>query len=196
MPQTPQRVREYDNPLDRAKGFEVVWSEVAAVFNAAVQIANRSFVYVIGEFDDDGPVKIGLAKDPVHRRRAMQTGNPRRLRVEHVLVGKRDLERMLHEYWEPYAVVSAKSQRNPDSMPGTEWFKPEIRDGLLPILDTAAEKQVEMIQAGGDFTFADLSRIVIEAHIAHDFVFHQPDEVRHLAWGAGYTTARSGRLAS
>jgi hypothetical protein len=82
------------SPLDKAAGHEVAWRRVSDVFDAARQIRNCKFVYFIGE-DDDGPVKIGVAKDPISRLRAMQTGNPRRLRVEHVLVGDMDVEKLL-----------------------------------------------------------------------------------------------------
>ena len=121
LPQ-PKRERPYKSPLDRAAGFEVIWQHVSALFEVARQIANASFVYVIAE--EDGPIKIGSAVDPILRLRSLQTGNPRRLRVEHVLLGDADLERLLHELWEPFAIKSARVQRRqrPDAAPGTEGF--------------------------------------------------------------------------
>jgi hypothetical protein len=88
--------RQFPSPLDKAKGYEVVWQQVSPVFESARGVGGISFVYFIGE-SDDGSLKIGTSKDPISRLRGMQTGNPRRLRIEHVLVGSSHLEKLLHE---------------------------------------------------------------------------------------------------
>lgn len=181
------------SPLDRAAGYEVAWRQVSDLFNAARDVRDCRFVYFIGE-DDDGPVKIGTAKDPVARLRGMQTGNPRRLRVEHVLLGDMPIEKLLHEFWEPYAVASARSAGKPNAAPGTEWFRSEVRAELFPIIETAAREQVAFLAtAEGTVMFESLERVVRQAHIAHGFVAKGRDEVRLLAT-VGYAINRPSRI--
>lgn len=54
-----------------------------------------SYVYFIqhGEY---GPVKIGVAVDPLQRRRELQTGNPEQLHIRAMVPGAHDLEGQLH----------------------------------------------------------------------------------------------------
>jgi len=184
------------SPLDKAKAYEIHnWQRVAPLFTAARTIANASFVYFIGE-EDNGPLKIGTAKCPVARLRAMQTGNSRRLRIEHVLMGDRSIEKLLHELWEPFAILSESSKRRVAApggkSPGTEWFRPEIREHLYPILDTAVEKQ--LAQFGGDIYLTSLGQAIRDAHIEHDHVAQGRDHVWNLAPVAGYSVARPSRL--
>ncbi len=179
-------------PLDKAHGREVVWPQVSELFAAARTIVGK-FVYLIGE-EDDGPVKIGLAADPIKRLRAMQTGNSRRLRVEYVLLGDMPTEKLLHEMWEPFAIDSAR-RRGPDSPPGTEWFRAEIREQLFPIVATAATKQTELLlNTTGDLCLNTLEAIVRDAHDVHGFAPKQRHEVRLLGASAGYVTPRPSRI--
>lgn len=53
------------------------------------------FVYFVQQ-GDRGPVKIGVAKDPLDRMAALQTGNPTELHLRQVVPGQRDLESKLH----------------------------------------------------------------------------------------------------
>jgi len=184
------------SPLDKAKAHELAdWERVAKMFTAARSIANPSFVYVIGE-EDSGPIKIGTAKCPVTRLRAMQTGNSRRLRIEYVLMGDRSTEKLLHELWEPFAILSEGSKRRVAApggkAPGTEWFRPEVCEQLFPILDTAVEKQ--LAQFGGDIYLTSLGQAIRDAHIEHDHVAQGRDHVWNLAPVAGYSVARPSRL--
>lgn len=182
------------SPLDKAKGYEVIWQQVSGVFEAARDFGNANFVYVIGE-QDDGPVKIGVSKDPIARLRGMQTGNPRRLRIEHVLIGDMATEKIVHEYWEPFAIHSAgRRANNPDALPGTEWFKPEVRAQLLPIVADAAERQVEYIKTAEEPGFADLELIARDAHAESGLVVHRRAPTIRLAQGAGYTVSRRYRI--
>src|SRR5688572_22209648 len=48
------------------------------------------FVYFIQQ-GATGPVKIGIAKDPLDRMGTLQTGNPAPLNLRHVVPGERDL---------------------------------------------------------------------------------------------------------
>ena len=183
-----------DSPLDKAKGYEVVWAQVKPIFEVARPIANVTFVYLIGE-EDDGPLKIGYAKNPVDRLRKMQTGNPRRLRVEWVLVGDMPLEKLLHEFWEPYAIKSAAKAGKPDSAPGTEWFQPEIREELAPILESAVKRQVEFLDGRTeDINPRDLEQCVRDAHKEHDFVLRKRDEVLLLGNQGDVVNQRPSRL--
>lgn len=175
----------YQSPLDHAKAHELDWGAVADVFDAARRITNPSFVYFIVE--QDGPIKIGLAKDPIKRLRGMQTGNSRRLRLEHVLVGDRETEGLLHELWEPDAIRSATKRNGAEGYTCTEWFDPSVRNELFHVADVAAEAQIKYIVSASSPSFHDLSQIVFDAHVDCNVDYHQRDERIFLAAGAGYT---------
>jgi hypothetical protein len=178
------------SPLDKARATEVRWSSVAPLFDACRGIANPSYIYFIGE-QDDGPVKIGLAKDPVKRVRQMQTGNPRRLKVEAVLVGDRATERLFHDLWAEYAVHAPHSDGKPESAPQTEWFSAEIRVPLYPIVADATAGQERYISDNPDaLNLYDLEQIIRWAHIEHDHVAKGRDHVHLLANTSGYVTSR------
>lgn len=194
VPIRSRRARKPASPIDKAKGYEVVWRQVSDLFDAARRVEAVSFVYFIGE-EDDGAVKIGVAKDPVSRLRTMQTGNPRRLRIEHVLIGHSTLEKLLHELWEPFAVKSAAAQRKVGSAPGTEWFRPDVRSELLPIVTTAASAQaVHLRETTGILEAEDIEQMVRDAHVSHGFVAQGRDHVVRLAVGDGLVVSRPSRL--
>lgn len=177
----PARNAALASPIDKAKPQQVIWQQVAPLFEAARILANPSFVYFIGE-PDNGPVKIGVAKDPIARVRGMQTGNPRRLRIEHVLIGDRDTEQLLHEMWESDRLTA-------------EWFTPEIRERLLPVVARAAEKQIAFLtQTTGDLELVDLERLIRQAHGEFDIVARPRDVVRKLAAGSGYVVTGRTRI--
>lgn len=181
--------------LDQAKGYEIVWPKVAPLFTATLGLLDASYVYVIGEHEDQGPVKIGVAQNPIRRLRSMQTGNPRRLRIEHVLLGDRTTEKLLHELWEPYAITSVSKRNKVGAAPGTEWFRSEVRPHLFPIVETAADAQVQLLHPGGPVTVEDMERVIRQAHVAHDFVAKGREKVRLLAPVAGYiNAARPSRI--
>lgn len=169
----------------------MVWQRIAPVFDAARRYQDASFVYVVGE-DQAGPVKIGTAKNPIDRIRTMQTGNSRRLRIEYVLVGDRSVERVLHELWEPWAIVAAVKEGKIGAAPGTEWFRAEVREQLFPILDSAVELQSGALEVGT--TMDVMERLVRQAHIDHDFIAAGRDEVRLLARQGGYAIPRPSVL--
>lgn len=149
------------SPLDKAAGFEVVWGQVQELFDAARPIVDRSFVYAIGE--EDGPVKIGFAIDPVKRRRDMQTANPRPLRIEHVILGDRAVEHFLHEQWEHLALCQDRTRLV--ARPGVEWFHSDIRDELFPLLGEIAARQADYVRSRDyEVRMTDLEDIVRAAH--------------------------------
>lgn len=176
----------FSSPLDKASAHEVVWPQVSDLFNAARTISNPSFVYLVGE--EDGPIKIGLAKDPISRIRSMQTGNPRRLKIEYAVLGDRPVERMMHDFWRPFAIPSARTRDKPDAAPGTEWFRTEARDELCAVVATAVASQVEHLNGphpGGMVSTDDLLEIVWAAHREHDIVLHRREPPRLLAASGG-----------
>jgi hypothetical protein len=148
--------RPYESSLDRAAGFELDWKRVPPVFEATRSLESPCFVYFIGE-EDDGAMKIGTAKDPICRLRELQTGNPRSLSIEHVLVGDVKLERQLHARWWSFAMTSMRNRR-------TEWFEAAIRDTLEPVVILAAQEQIKGLER--DASAEELERIVSLAHIA------------------------------
>lgn len=190
----PARKRTFKSPLDKALTHEVEWQKVASVFEAATSLEKPSFVYFVGEYYD-GPVKIGVTRNPIDRLRQMQTGNSRRLTIERVLVGNLACEKLIHELWEPFAMMAVNRRtRNP----GTEWFLPDIREPLFPVVDMAAAEQAKQLHAvnvGAEPpSFEELERTIRLAHIAHDHVVAGRDEDRFLARGAGYTGPRKTRI--
>lgn len=185
--------RKSRTPLGKARAHEIAWQQVSPLLEAARHVAGCTFVYFIGE-SDDGPVKIGFAKDPIARLRQMQTGNPRRLRIEYVLVGDMELEKVLQEMWEPFAIYARSLKKNPDANPGTEWFRGEIRAQLFPVLHTAVEQQIALLQQGIDITPDDMERIARNAHGQHDVIAWRRDEIRLLGAGGGIVTQRSSRI--
>jgi hypothetical protein len=190
------RVSRFKSPIDKAKGYEVIWQNVAPLFNAARILGNAEYVYFIGE-PDDGALKIGHSKDPIGRLRSMQTGNPRRLRIEHVLVGAPALEKLLHEIWRDHAIVSTRQVGKVDAPPGTEWFDPAVRAELEPILRTAAQKQADLLKgmtSDAGVGFDDLERLVREAHAAHGFVMKRLDVPLLLGQHIGYARPRIPRI--
>lgn len=186
----------FKSPLDRAKSHEVVWSQVAAVFDAARLLDECTFVYAVEE-RDAGPVKIGTAKDPVKRVRGMQTGNPRRLRVAYVLVGDRHIEGLLHEFWEGFAITSDSRSGKPDSPPGTEWFEERVRERLFPILQTAGDYQVQRLSElapDEEWTMKLAEDAIRDAHHDHDFVPLIKHQTVLMAAGAGTIANRISRI--
>lgn len=161
-------------------------------------IENASYVYLVGE-EDEGCVKIGVAKDPIDRLRGMQTGNPRRLKIERLLLGDMEMEKLLHEMWEPFAVVCAANRGKVDRAPLTEWFNPGIREKLMPIIAEATALQMEYLSEkfGPDrpVEMAELDRRVRQAHADHGYTPAPREQVRFLAPTMGYvTTSRRTRI--
>jgi hypothetical protein len=58
------RQRKPRSPLDKANAYEVVWAQVSGVFDAAREFDDVDEADVSGEAED-GPLKIGLSKDPI-----------------------------------------------------------------------------------------------------------------------------------
>lgn len=190
---TPKSARSpLASPLDKANGYEVIWPNVSALFTA-YRGMSCSFVYFIGE-RDGGTLKIGRAKNPIDRLRSMQTGNPRRLVLEHVLVGGNDVEKLFHEIWEPFAIVSDRNKTAvKDRGPGTEWFQPEIRETLFPVVAAAASRQIALREEDRPLVVEEFELAAWKAHVecgtvlnSHDPTFNSTPE--------GVFAARSSRV--
>jgi hypothetical protein len=94
-----------------------------------------SFVYVI-QGEQGSPIKIGVAKNVKSRIAGLQTGNPQRLRLLHVLPGDGLLERALH-------------QRLRESAIHGEWFGgSEIESFLVWIGDYAQQAVNRYLDTG------------------------------------------------
>lgn len=148
------------SPLDHARPFEVVWDDLSELCEAARCLAGRSFVYLVGE-EDDGPLKIGFAKDPVQRLRNLQTANSRPLRIERLVLGDVGVERLLHDSWADYHLSP-----RPEII--SEWHSADLREYLHPVLATAAAEQVAYLRSRtSEVRMSQLARIVQLAHFAH-----------------------------
>ena len=167
-------------PLDKAKGTEIDWDRVPMTFQLGEDILGVSYVYCVGE-GADGPVKIGTAKDPIARLRQMQTGNSRPLKIEHLILGDSEVERLLHEIWRD------------DRLTG-EWFRPEVRERLYPVMSTARLRQISYVnRVASDIPDSDdtvrveqLCECVKVAHTENDVVMRIAYRPRLLAAGGGY----------
>ena len=184
--------RSFSSPIDRAAGFELNWPKTSPLFEAARNIPKPCFVYLIAE-GEDGPLKIGKATDPVKRLREMQTGNSRRLRVERVILGDRQIEKLFHEMWEPFAIISSRNRSRAGAPPGTEWFKDEVRENIFPIFDEIAMRQAEIVKHGTPIAHELNETFVRSAHKRNDYVPHFHEEIRQLAATSGYKISRDRR---
>jgi hypothetical protein len=141
-----------------------------------------NFVYFI-QSGTSGPVKIGLSKVPAQRVSKLQTGNPRKLILRHVIPGDRGVEDQLHDRFKAARIRG-------------EWFG---RAYLSVILTFAAGLADEMVQAYdgsrntpkltyGEVRAAseierirqDIERLRIDGHRARDigeYLRLDPDEV-------------------
>ena len=91
----------------------------------------RSFAYVI-QAEGDPPIKIGVANDVVKRIATLQTGNPRRIRLLHALVGDRRFEYELHRLF---------SERYGHRLVG-EWFTGPGTTGFLDMVEDLAREML------------------------------------------------------
>lgn len=96
--------------------------------------AVEQFVYFV-QSGDDGPVKIGIAKNPLDRLGALQTGNHQDLHIRHVVPGDRALETSLHH-------------RFKDALIRGEWFGLAYLNLILTFADAMAREHIWMYEIG------------------------------------------------
>lgn len=183
--------------MDKAAGYEMIWGNCSDIFDRGRGIKDVTFVYFIGE-RDGGCLKIGKAVDPIARLRGMQTGNPRRLVLEQVLFGDISVEKLFHELWEPFAIPSERNKGKVNERgAGTEWFRPEVREKLFPVVSVASQFQLDVLESpaeSGMIEINDLERAVWDAHLYLGEVKNAHDETVFLAGGAGYNFQHRSRV--
>lgn len=176
--------------LSHAHPAEINWENVAP-FLKDRQPGTAPFVYFIIE-GEDGPVKIGQAKNPIQRLRSLQTGNARPLKIEFVIYGDLEFERLLHEYWRPFAIVGSKlkrADRDSDYFRETEWFAPEARKRILDAADEISFRQ--LAAPHGTTTLDDMYLIVGEVMTELGYEIRRPDELRYLGKHGGYVVKKN-----
>jgi len=97
----------------------------------------ESFVYVI-QAQGDSPIKVGWAADVPKRIAELQTGNPRTLRLLHLLVGEQRLEHNLH-----------RRLGRPSRLIG-EWFDGEEVEPFLAFVADLAQRMLEAYEASAE----------------------------------------------
>lgn len=100
-----------------------------------------SFVYVV-KADDDPPIKVGVATDMRARLSQLQTGNPRKLHVLHLLLGDTKLERHFHK------------ELRRGQMTG-EWFRGELVKPFVERARNLAGQMIEVHKETGAFARAE-----------------------------------------
>lgn len=172
--------------LKNAHPDEIDWYQVAPVLKKQTPGA-CSFVYFIGE-EDDGPVKIGTALDPIQRLRGLQIGNPRRLRIEALIYGDFRFESTLHEYWRTFAIGGkVRKGMDGDYARETEWFAPEARERIIEAAIFISNRQTMLLpEASAD----DMYKVIGEVMTDFGYEIVRGDELRFLAKGSGYVTRR------
>jgi hypothetical protein len=101
----------------------------------------------------------------------------------------------VHEMWEPHAIRTPDRLDKTHGPPGTEWFKPGIREALYAVVDTAAQDQIDfVVQSVGEINPFDLGDLIKEAHAKHKIDYHVRPEIRLLAQGAGYIGVRPSKV--
>lgn len=179
--QTPTR-----DLLSAAHGTEINWERVPQFLRGRTT-RSATFVYLIGE-ENDGPVKIGFAADPIRRLRELQTGNPRRLRIECLIFGNATTESLLHGYLQPHVIPGKRttSELNPTYNRETEWFKAEARDEIIRCFIAIASDHLAVV----DQDFATDIDLINEAlgdlMTELGYEIRLGDTVHQLAKSGGY----------
>lgn len=170
--------------LAGAFGSEIDW-QFAAPLLKGMYPGEAEFVYFIGE-PDEGPIKIGRAQHPIKRLRELQTGNPRRLRIERLIYGDAEIERILHRCWQPFAISGNPrgSEFNPQYRLETEWFRADARERIL-----LAANAMLLRQQSADVTetFGDSVKMVLTDL---GYAVQVGDTVRRLGSRSGYVETR------
>lgn len=148
--------------------------------------ADMAFVYVISE-QPGGPLKIGTAGNPIRRLRELQVGNPRRLKIECVIYGGRETERMLHEYWQEHRIGGnvRRAALNAPYAADTEWFKAEARAEIIAATACIADHQRHPLP-GDDHYLTITKRVMTEC----GYVLRRGDTVTELGRHGGYVERR------
>jgi len=180
--------RGRQHALDGVQASEINWEPVADMLDHACGRPSGAFVYFIAEHPD-GPLKIGTAADPIKRRRQLQTGNPRHLRIEQLIYGERRVEELLHRTFVGQVIRSGRERRT--QLDGrfamdTEWFSVEGRPLILAAAEEIAQRQIAI----EDATNMQLGQAVLDVVEGLPIERVVGDEVRLLGQGAGYVVQK------
>jgi hypothetical protein len=133
------------------------------------RVEAQRFIYFVQQ-GTRGPVKIGIANDPLARRSKLQTGNPQELHLRHVVPGDRALEHDLHHRFREARIRG-------------EWFGLAYLRIILLYAEGLAAKHIECFEKG-----RSVGQMVVGQHLM------TPAEIKAmkkdllsmvLAWGYG-----------
>lgn len=82
------------------------------------------------DWAETGPVKIGVARDPIQRLAELQCGNPLQLRIQQVILGNREVEQAYHKHWH-------------DARIRGEWFGNGAEEVIVALAREASRRQIE-----------------------------------------------------
>lgn len=179
--------------LSGVHGSEINWDHVPGVL-AGRQPGRMPYVYFIAEAGD-GYIKIGTARHPVKRLRELQTGNPRHLKIERVIHGDTEIEKLMHGYFRD-DVVGGRQQLSTTFQNSrardTEWFDPGARERIFEAAEEIWYRQVELKPVDGFITIEMLQVAVAEAMDSLGHTLRGQDELRFLARTMGYAVHKVG----
>ena len=115
-----ERIREAARDLNRASD-EMARMRRAHPEAFTAQATPERLVYLI-QAGEDGPVKIGSARDPQARLRALQTASPLKLRLHVTVPGGYAKERELHERFGYFRMNGEWCEPIPEIF---DWFRME-----------------------------------------------------------------------
>lgn len=141
------------------------------------------FVYLMAE--DDGPFKIGSANHPITRLRALQTGNPRLLKLEHLIIGTLEKERLLQLWAREFVVPGRVRQRgvNGAMARDTEWFDRAGLEEVGAMFEAIADVQ---LRAAAGSVSADMEQATTTCLNGSDREIVYGDTVRLIGAASGY----------
>jgi hypothetical protein len=110
-------------------------AELGAAVERAQSGADTREVYFV-RAGDDGPIKIGYAREPQRRLNAMQADNHMQLHLLATLPGGPELERALHYFFAPLRVRG-------------EWFRnaPPLSTFVALVTEAEAERPSEAVKS-------------------------------------------------
>lgn len=128
----PPRRRPPDQPIDRRQYWRMRPHAAHAYhFWKQSTVEDPQFVYFV-QAREGGPVKIGLAVDPLARLGELQCGNPAELEIAEVILGSKDTEESQHHHWREARLRG-------------EWFGRGYEEAILAIAQTTSLMQIELL---------------------------------------------------
>lgn len=127
----------HDAPYNRITALRSIDLGRAAIpYEFWQERARFGYVYLLGELNNAAEptewVKIGHATDPVRRIRSLQTGNPRPLQYEALILGDKRTERLLHKHFAGVAVGNS------------EWHGHGYREAIIAFFREISRRQMHV----------------------------------------------------